>query len=90
MKVLRLRGLARMIHEHVYGNRLPVLGCTQIGRFVALGCETSFVKREPEEQDGRDGHDSRFEVRRFGNLKSLHLEHSPASLVPLFSRVSCE
>ena len=50
MKVLRLRGLARMVHEHVYGNRLPVLGCTRIGRFAVLGCETSFVKREPEEQ----------------------------------------
>jgi len=69
MKALHLRGLARMIHEHVYGNRLPVLGRTQIGRFAALAPEASSVEREREEQDGRNRHDSRFEVRRSGNLK---------------------
>jgi TonB family protein len=87
MKVLRLRGLARMVHEHGYGNRLPVRGRTQIDRSAALGCETSFVKRELEEQDGRDGHDSRFEVRRFENLKLRISNTLPPRSFP-FSRES--
>ena len=87
MKALHLRGLARMIHEHVYGTRLPVLGRMQRGRFADLARETSSVKREREEQHGRDRHDSRFEVRRFGNFK-LRTSNTLLPRSPRFSRES--
>ena len=76
-----------MIHEHVYGTRLPVLGRTQRGRFADLARETSSVKREREEQHGRDRHDSRFEVRRFGNFK-LRTSNTLLPRSPRFSRES--
>ena len=88
MKALHLRGLARMIHELVYGNRLPVLGRTQIGRSAALGCETSFVKREGEEQDVRDRRDSMFEVRSSGHLK-LRISNTLPPRSSRFSPESC-